>query len=195
MRSLGCQQKVSYRAPRHPFAVAPRPITAILWPLFTFAVASSPLPLFFMAGDVIPPPYVIAANDKRGLIVVTGASVLAFVWCCSLIRVWLRWRLKEWRSDGEYFVLLFPNCRYGAHTENSLLFLDWWLAAATLLDTVQTGIILHLVTLGLGASQDNIPLPQREQLGKVSCPPVSRIVLDPHQDVLYWAPQKQRLTV
>ncbi|EUC42474.1 hypothetical protein COCMIDRAFT_28909 [Bipolaris oryzae ATCC 44560] len=95
-----------------------------------------------MAGDVIPPPYVITANDKRGLIVVTGASVLAFVWCCSLIRVWLRWRLKEWRSD------------------------DWWLAAATLLDTVQTGIILHLVTLGLGASQDNIPLPQLEQLGK-----------------------------
>lgn len=56
-----------------------------------------------MAGQVIPPPYVITAHDKRGLIVVTGASVLAFVWCCSLIRVWLRWQLKEWRSDGEYF--------------------------------------------------------------------------------------------
>jgi hypothetical protein len=69
-----------------------------------------------MAGEVIPPPYVITANDKRGLIVVTGASVLAFVWCCSLIRVWLRWRLKEWRSDGEFcrflfFVLFFfPFC-------------------------------------------------------------------------------------
>lgn len=72
-----------------------------------------------MAGDVVPPPYVITANDKRGLIVVTGASVLAFVWCCSLIRVWLRWRLKEWRSDGEYFVLLPRNSGYVARTENS----------------------------------------------------------------------------
>ena len=53
-----------------------------------------------MAGEVIPPPYVITADDKRGLIVVTGAAVLAFVWSCFLIRVWLRWQSREWRSDG-----------------------------------------------------------------------------------------------
>lgn len=94
------------------------------------------------AGEVIPPPYVITANDKRGLIVVTGASVLAFVWSCSLIRLWLRWQLKQWRWD------------------------DWWLSAATVLDTVQTAIILHLVTLGLGAPQDNMSLAQRERLGR-----------------------------
>jgi hypothetical protein len=54
-----------------------------------------------MAGDVIPPPYVITADDKRGLIVVTGAAVLAFVWSCFLIRVWLRLQSREWRSDGK----------------------------------------------------------------------------------------------
>ncbi|KAG9189657.1 hypothetical protein G6011_06525 [Alternaria panax] len=94
-----------------------------------------------MAGEVIPPPYVITADDKRGLIVVTGAAVLAFVWSCFLIRVWLRLQSREWRSD------------------------DWWLAAATLLDTVQSGIVFHLVNLGLGASQAGIPLSQLQQLG------------------------------
>jgi hypothetical protein len=47
--------------------------------------------------------------------------------------------------------------------------LDWWLAIATLLNTVQSGIILHLVNLGLGASQDGIPSSQLERLGKVRC--------------------------
>ena len=95
-----------------------------------------------MAGEVIPPPYVITADDKRGLIVVTGAAVLAFVWSCFLIRVWLRLQSREWRSD------------------------DWWLAAATVLDTVQSAIIFHLVNLGLGASQAGVPLSQLEQLGR-----------------------------
>jgi hypothetical protein len=57
--------------------------------------------------DAIPPPYFITADDKRGLIVVTVAVVLAFVWICSLIRIWLRWQSKSWKSD------------------------DWLLAAAT----------------------------------------------------------------
>lgn len=48
---------------------------------------------------MIPPPYVITADDKRGLLVVTGAAVLAFVWCCFLIRLWLRFQTREWRSD------------------------------------------------------------------------------------------------
>jgi hypothetical protein len=57
---------------------------------------------FSMANEVIPAPYIITANDKRGLIVVTGAAVLAFVWSCFLIRVWLRLQSREWRSDGEF---------------------------------------------------------------------------------------------
>lgn len=56
---------------------------------------------------MIAPPYVITATDKRGLIVVTGVSVLAFVWSCSLIRLWLRWQLKQWRWDGEFFSFFF----------------------------------------------------------------------------------------
>jgi hypothetical protein len=56
-----------------------------------------------MAGEVIPPPYVITADDKRGLIVVTGAAVLAFVWCCFLIRLWLRFH--DWRFDDSLLAI------------------------------------------------------------------------------------------
>ncbi|KAL5115359.1 hypothetical protein ACEQ8H_006735 [Pleosporales sp. CAS-2024a] len=101
-----------------------------------------------MAATAIPPPYFITADDKRGLIVVTVALVLAFVWLCSLIRVWLRWKARHWTVD------------------------DWLLAAATLLiapkvvDTAQSAVILHLVNLGLGAAQDGLPKSQLEQIGK-----------------------------
>lgn len=37
-----------------------------------------------------------------------------------------------------------------------------------LLLVVQSGTILHLVKLGLGASQEAIPIAQLEQIGKVS---------------------------
>jgi hypothetical protein len=60
-----------------------------------------------MAAAANPPPYFITANDKRGLIVVTAALVLAFVWTCSLIRTWLRWHARDSKAD------------------------DWWLALAT----------------------------------------------------------------
>ncbi|KAH3908016.1 hypothetical protein HBI56_150370 [Parastagonospora nodorum] len=95
-----------------------------------------------MATAVIPPPFTITANDKRGLIVVTVALVLAFVWLCSLIRIWLRIQGRDWKVD------------------------DWLLATATLVHTAQSGIILHLVDLGLGLSRDAISAEQAEQFGK-----------------------------
>lgn len=49
--------------------------------------------------DVVPPPYAITDDDKRGLLVVTGAVVLAYVWVCFLIRIWLRLQTREWRAD------------------------------------------------------------------------------------------------
>lgn len=52
-----------------------------------------------MANKVIPPPYAITADDKRGLIVVTVAIILAFVWVCSLIRIWLRYQSRDWKTD------------------------------------------------------------------------------------------------
>jgi len=52
-----------------------------------------------MATAVIPPPFTITADDKRGLIVVTVALVLAFVWLCSLIRIWIRWQGRDWKAD------------------------------------------------------------------------------------------------
>jgi hypothetical protein len=51
----------------------------------------------------IPPPYVITADDKRGLVVVITGTTLSFVWTCLLIRVWLRWKTREWKSD-DYFL-------------------------------------------------------------------------------------------
>jgi hypothetical protein len=52
-----------------------------------------------MSTDPIPPPYFITADDQRGLIVVTVAIVLAFVWVCSLIRIWLRFQSRDWKAD------------------------------------------------------------------------------------------------
>lgn len=56
-----------------------------------------------MAGDVIPAPFQITETDKRGLIIVTAWCTLAFVWVCFVIRVWLRFQVREWRSD-DYFL-------------------------------------------------------------------------------------------
>lgn len=89
-----------------------------------------------------PPPYSITADDKRGLLVVTGAVVLAYVWTCFLIRLWLRQQTREWRAD------------------------DWALAIATCLDTAQSAVIFHLVNLGLGASLQDLPQSQLDQVGK-----------------------------
>ncbi|KAH7076159.1 hypothetical protein FB567DRAFT_535587 [Paraphoma chrysanthemicola] len=95
-----------------------------------------------MSNDPIPPPYFITADDKRGLIVVTVAIVLAFVWVCSLIRIWLRFQSRDWKAD------------------------DWSLSAATVVHTVQSGILLYTVDLGLGASQDGLELSQLQRLGR-----------------------------
>lgn len=52
-----------------------------------------------MTPAVSAPPYFITADDKRGLLVVTGAVVLAYVWTCFLIRICVRWQTREWRAD------------------------------------------------------------------------------------------------
>ncbi|KAF2995580.1 hypothetical protein E8E13_004469 [Curvularia kusanoi] len=95
-----------------------------------------------MASDVIPAPFQITDNDKRGLIVVTAGCTLAFVWVCFIIRVWLRSQVREWRSD------------------------DYFLGAATFLDTIQTGVIVHLVNLGLGGPQEDISAEVLKDIGK-----------------------------
>ncbi|KAI8942070.1 hypothetical protein NX059_000169 [Plenodomus lindquistii] len=91
---------------------------------------------------VSPPRYFITADDKRGLIVVTGAVVLAYVWTCFLIRLWLRRQTREWRAD------------------------DWALTVATFLDTAQSAVIFHLVDLGVGATLENISQAKLDQVGK-----------------------------
>jgi hypothetical protein len=67
---------------------------------------------FLMAREAIPPPYFITADDKRGLIVLTVALVLAFVYVCSLIRISLRWQSGDWRADD--WLLSIATVRAGA---------------------------------------------------------------------------------
>ncbi|KAF2729964.1 hypothetical protein EJ04DRAFT_57431 [Polyplosphaeria fusca] len=81
-----------------------------------------------MSTEVIPPPFVITSDDKRGLIVVTTAITLSFVWTCQLIRIWLRFKAREWKAD------------------------DYVLAAATILASSQSALVLHIATEGLGES-------------------------------------------
>jgi hypothetical protein len=115
-----------------------------------------------MATEVIPPPYVITGDDQRGLIVVTVAIVLAFVWTCSLIRMWLRWQSREWRPDES--LLAIATVRTAHLQAKHCAFLLMY----QFLHTAQSGVIFHLVKLGLGASPQGIPLTQLEQLGRVS---------------------------
>lgn len=77
-----------------------------------------------MAQKAIPPPYRITPEDKRGLLVVTGACVLAFVWCCFMIRLWIRLQTRQWRSD------------------------DWLLTIASVSPILASRVLLKIVKLG-----------------------------------------------
>jgi hypothetical protein len=57
-----------------------------------------------MSIEVIPPPFVITDEDKRGLIVVTTATALSFIWTCLLVRTWQRLHTREWKWD-DYLLL------------------------------------------------------------------------------------------
>ncbi|KAJ4304664.1 hypothetical protein N0V90_000191 [Kalmusia sp. IMI 367209] len=95
-----------------------------------------------MAEYVTPAPFKITDDDKRGLIVVTAAYTVAFVWVCFIIRVWLRLQVKDWKAE------------------------DCFLGAATFMNTLQTGLVFHLVSLGLGGPQEEIPLHRLAEIGK-----------------------------
>ncbi|KAF2003152.1 hypothetical protein P154DRAFT_520505 [Amniculicola lignicola CBS 123094] len=85
-----------------------------------------------MSSQVVPPPFIISADDKRGLIVVTAAATLSFVWTCWLIRIWLRLTVREWKAD------------------------DYFLAAATVLYTVQSALVFQIVNRGFGTSEEGL---------------------------------------
>ncbi|KAF2015389.1 hypothetical protein BU24DRAFT_408611 [Aaosphaeria arxii CBS 175.79] len=95
------------------------------------------------SSHVIPPPYKISGDDKRGLVVVTTATVLSFVWTCLVIRVWLRWKLREWRSD------------------------DYFLAAATVFNTIQSGLVFRVADAGLGLTKDEVDADHLRRISKL----------------------------
>ncbi|KAF2477509.1 uncharacterized protein BDR25DRAFT_1643 [Lindgomyces ingoldianus] len=95
-----------------------------------------------MLTEVLPPPYVITLDDKRGLIVVITATTLSFVWTCFLIRIYLRVQTREWRSD------------------------DYFLAAASVLGTVQSALVLHIVDEGIGRSEKSLSGSDLNQIGR-----------------------------
>ncbi|KAF2126151.1 hypothetical protein P153DRAFT_369507 [Dothidotthia symphoricarpi CBS 119687] len=97
-----------------------------------------------MAVEVNPPPYRITADDKGGLLVVTAAVTMCYVWICFFIRIWLRLQTKEWKSD------------------------DWWLTTATFLQSLQSALVFHGASLGLGASLQGVPLSIHKQLGRTA---------------------------
>jgi hypothetical protein len=72
-----------------------------------------------MTGDITPPPFVITENDKRGLIVVTAAITLAFVWTCFFVRVWLRLQVREWRSDDYFLAAATVRLKLSMHSCNA----------------------------------------------------------------------------
>ncbi|KAF2141108.1 uncharacterized protein K452DRAFT_229461 [Aplosporella prunicola CBS 121167] len=76
---------------------------------------------------IIPAPYKITPDDKRGLVVVVTTTTLAFIGVCLLIRLYTRLRVQEWKRD------------------------DWLLALATLFCGFQAAAVYVQVHNGLGA--------------------------------------------
>jgi hypothetical protein len=74
-----------------------------------------------MAGDVTPAPFKITDDDKRGLIVVTAATTLAFVWVCFFVRIWLRLQVREWRSDDYFLAAATVRLRFACVAAAQLL--------------------------------------------------------------------------
>lgn len=52
-----------------------------------------------LPNHVVPPPYHITENDKRGLVVVVTTLTLSFVIVCLTVRVYVRTRVNEWKRD------------------------------------------------------------------------------------------------
>lgn len=121
-------------------------------------------PLQFAMAAVVPPPYRITTDDKRGLIVVITATTLTFVWTCFLIRIYLRIKTREWRSD-DYFL--------GAATVSLCPWdraLRELITSLQLLDTVQSALALRGVRDGLGRSAQVLGDTALHRIGQVRTP-------------------------
>ncbi|KAF1965591.1 hypothetical protein BU23DRAFT_545768 [Bimuria novae-zelandiae CBS 107.79] len=90
-----------------------------------------------------PPPYFITEVDKQGLIAVSTAITLAFVWTCFGIRIWLRCRsVESWKLD------------------------DNFLAGATILSTAQSAVVFNAINAGLGKSIGFLSSSTLKEVGK-----------------------------
>ncbi|OCK77180.1 hypothetical protein K432DRAFT_127387 [Lepidopterella palustris CBS 459.81] len=95
-----------------------------------------------MSTQVVPPPYQITPDDKRGLVVVITGLTLAFVWTCFFIRLHLRLKVKEWKLD------------------------DSFLGAATVFGTIQSAIVFHQADDGLGNTGVVLTAVDLKRIGK-----------------------------
>ncbi|OCL03637.1 hypothetical protein AOQ84DRAFT_325604 [Glonium stellatum] len=95
-----------------------------------------------MSTQILPPPYQITPDDKRGLVVVVTAVTLAFVWTCLLIRLYLRLKVREWKLD------------------------DYLLGAATIFDSIQSGVVFSQVDNGFGETDSVLNADDLREIGK-----------------------------
>lgn len=52
-----------------------------------------------LASNVVPAPYHITPDDKRGLVMVVTTTTVSFVISCLLVRIYVRTKVKEWKRD------------------------------------------------------------------------------------------------
>ena len=52
-----------------------------------------------MSATIIRPKYFLTPDDRRGILVVNGATAFSFVWTAFLTRLFQRVRLREWKPD------------------------------------------------------------------------------------------------
>ncbi|KAK0654152.1 hypothetical protein DIS24_g5451 [Lasiodiplodia hormozganensis] len=69
-----------------------------------------------MASNVVPAPYHITPDDKRGLVMVVTTTTVSFVISCLLVRIYVRTKVKEWKRDDSLLALATLFCCFQAAT-------------------------------------------------------------------------------
>ncbi|GME26770.1 hypothetical protein GTA08_BOTSDO00917 [Neofusicoccum parvum] len=69
-----------------------------------------------LASNVVPAPYRITENDKRGLVMVITSVTISFVLSCLLVRIYVRTKVKEWKRDDSLLAVATVFCVFQAIT-------------------------------------------------------------------------------
>lgn len=98
-----------------------------------------------LANGVVPPPYHITDDDKRGLVMVITTITVSFVIACLLVRIYVRTKVNnDWKRDDSLLAVATVGFQYpftGFSADISQVFCCF--QAATVYIQVQEGLGLR----------------------------------------------------